>query len=255
MTASWEPQLPPKATRATANGFPAALTIFTAIAFAILIGLGVWQLKRLTWKLDLLAHIAALQHAPAQAVGPVLDALAHGRAVDFTRVKLVCPGLASAPFLELYGLDDAGGIVSRLVSACPVDGGAYRTVLVDRGYVPDAIKARPPVDLAARAPVELTGVLRTPDRPTFVTPANQPEINRWYSRDIPAMAARLQAPRPAPIFLFAETSSNPDWRYLRPMPVPADIPNNHLQYAWTWFGLAAALAGVYAAVLLRRTKG
>jgi surfeit locus 1 family protein len=251
-TESWEPQLPPRDAPPAQRGFPVGLTVVTIIAVALLIGLGVWQLKRLAWKESLLAHIAALRTAQAAAAGPVLDALAHGRDVDFTRVRLTCPGLATAPFLELYGLND-GQIVSRLVSACPVDSAAYRTVLVDRGFIPDTVKARPPVDPAAQTPVELVGVLRRPDARTFVTPANSPQTNRWYSRDATAMAEALGAGAPAPVFLFAETASNPDFKALTPAPVPTDIPNRHLEYAWTWFGLAAALAGVYAAMLFRRT--
>jgi surfeit locus 1 family protein len=66
------------------------------------------------------------------------------------------------------------------------------------------------------------------------------------------MAAALKAPRPAPFVLMAETASNPDWQSLIPAPIPADIPNRHLEYALTWYGLAAALLGVYAAMLFRR---
>src|SRR5438067_12001314 len=99
--------------------FPVGLTIATAIGLSILIALGVWQLQRLTWKEGLLAHIAALQSAHAVDVGPVLDAQAHGRDVDFTRVKASCPGMASAPFLELYGLREGQAGV-RLISACAV---------------------------------------------------------------------------------------------------------------------------------------
>jgi len=210
-------------------------------------------LQRLKWKEGLLAHIAALQSAPARPLEPELDALAKGRNVDFTRVRLTCPGLGSAPFLELYGLKD-GQAGWRLVSACAVASSRYRTILVDRGFVIDTVTARPPVDRTATAPVELVGVLRTPDRPSFMTPKNRTDGNRWYSRDVPAMAKLLGAPAPAPIFLFAETSSNPGFAALEPAPLPAEIPNRHLEYALTWFGLAAALAGVYAAVLLRRRK-
>ncbi|RAK60045.1 SURF1 family protein [Phenylobacterium hankyongense] len=254
MTDAWEPQLPPRERAPEGpRGFPVGMTVATAIALAILIALGAWQLQRLKWKEGLLAHIAALQSATAQPLGPVLDALAKGRDVEFTRVRLTCPGLASAPYLEMYGLKD-GQAGSRLVSACEVAGAAYRTILVDRGFMIDTVSARPPVDPAARAPVELVGVLREPDRATFVTPANRPEANRWFSRDIAAMARALKAPQPAPIFLYAETSSNPDLKALQPAPLPAEIPNRHLEYALTWFGLAAALVGVYVAVLLRRRK-
>src|SRR6185437_14311577 len=112
---------------------------------AILVALGVWQLQRLKWKEGLLAHIAALQSAQAVAVGPVLDGLAKGRDVDFTRVKASCPGLPSAPFIELYGLREGQAGV-RLISACKLDSGRYRTVLVDRGFIPDTAAERPKVD-------------------------------------------------------------------------------------------------------------
>jgi surfeit locus 1 family protein len=97
-------------------------------------------------------------------------------------------------------------------------------------------------------------VLRVPDKATFVTPKNQVAANRWFSRDVPAMAAALKASGPAPVFLMAETSSNPEWKALVPAPLPAEIPNRHLEYAVTWFGLAAALAAVYAAMLWRRLR-
>jgi len=254
MADSWEPQLPPARTApARASGFPLGLTVATALALALLVGLGVWQLQRLKWKEGLLAHIAALQSAPARPLEPALDDLADGRNIDFTRVRATCPGLASAPFVELYGLK-GGEAGWRLVSACPVASRRYRSILVDRGFVADTVTDRPPVDPAATAPVEVTGVLRTPDRASFMTPKNPPGAGRWFSRDAPAMAKALGAPQPAPIFLFAETSSDPGFAALQPAPLPAEIPNRHLEYALTWFGLAAALAGVYAAVLLRRRK-
>jgi surfeit locus 1 family protein len=131
---------------------------------------------------------------------------------------------------------------------------SYRSILVDRGFVADTVTQRPAVDRAATTPIELVGVLRTPDRATFVTPKNPSGPGRWFSRDVPAMARALGVSRPAPVFLFAETSSNPELKALQPAPLPTDIPNRHLEYALTWFGLAAGLVGVYLAVLLRRRK-
>ena len=75
--------------------FPVGLTIATAIAFAILIGLGVWQLQRLKWKEALLAHVAELEMSKAQALEFPLAALARGADVEYTRVSIVCPGIAS----------------------------------------------------------------------------------------------------------------------------------------------------------------
>ena len=233
--------------------FPIGLTLATLVAFAILSALGVWQLRRLAWKEGLLARVAALQAAPPRPLGPVLDELAGGADVGFTRVAVDCPGLGAAPWLELYGLR-AGQVGSRLVSACRLGHGRYDAILVDRGFVGDTVSARPPVDAASRAPFRLVGVLRAPEPANFVTPANQVAANRWYSRDVPAMARALGARRPAPVFLMAEASTHPQWRALVPAPLPVEIPNRHLEYALTWFGLAGALLAVYAAVLWRRWK-
>ena len=232
---------------------PVGLTIAMLIALAILIGLGVWQLQRLKWKEGLLAQIAALQAAPAQPLEPVLQRLAAGKDVAYTRVSVVCQGLAKAPFLQLYGLKD-GEAGTRIISACKLSDGPYGAILVDRGFVADTISARPPVVPDDATPTPMTGVLRFPDKKTFVTPPNEPAANRWYSRDIAAMGQTLSAPRPAPVFLMAESSSNPEWAALQPVAVPPDIPNRHLEYALTWFGLAGALIAVYAAMLWRRWK-
>ncbi|HEY3697578.1 SURF1 family protein [Phenylobacterium sp.] len=233
--------------------FPIGLTIAVAVALAILCGLGTWQLKRLAWKEALLARIAALQGAAPQAAAPVLERAAGGRDADFTRVTLDCPGLPTAPFLELYAVRD-GEAGARLISACAVQTGRYGSVLVDRGFIADSISARPPVTPGDRASFTLTGVLRRPDKPTFVTPPNEPAANHWYSRDAPAMARALGVRAPAPLMLMAETSSNPGWKALVPAPLPPEIPNRHLEYALTWFGLAGALLAVYAAMLWRRWK-
>lgn len=230
---------------------PIALTVATAIALAILVGLGVWQMQRLAWKEALLARIAALQSAPAK---PLAEVLAKGGDMDFVRVQAICPGLASAPFLELYGLRD-GQAGSRIISACATGVAGSPTILVDRGFVIDTVSARPLVDAADRAPVAVTGVLRLPDKPSPFAPANDVAGNRWYGRDAQAMAASLKAATPAaPVFLFAETRTNPGFEALVPAPIPAEIANRHLEYALTWFGLAAALVGVYAAVLFSRRK-
>jgi len=233
--------------------FPVGLTFATAIGLAILIGLGLWQVKRLAWKEALLVRIAALQTAPPRPLTPLLDQMAAGADLDFARVVVDCPGLGSAPFVQLYSVREAGAGV-RLISACKVASGHYGAILVDRGFLPDGAAARPAVDPAAQAPVRMIGVLRRPEPANFVTPKNDLAGDHWYSRDAAAMARALKAPTPAPMFLMAEVSSNPELRALNPAPLPADIPNRHLEYAVTWFGLAAALACVYAASLWKRWK-
>jgi len=228
-------------------GFPIGLTLVTLIALGVLIGLGHWQLQRLAWKQALLAEISALQTAPSRPINAVL--LPHTR-IDFARVTVACPGLATAPFLSLYAVVDGQAGV-RLISACSLTASAYGSVLVDRGFISDSQTLRPAV-AADQKVLLITGILRQPDKANFVTPP--PQSGQWYARDIPGMAKALSAANPAPVFLFAETSTNPDMAALRPIAVPPEISNRHLEYALTWFGLAAALASVYVGMLIRRRR-
>ncbi len=249
---AWEPQIAPsnRPERPVVR-FSVGLTIATIIAMAILIGLGVWQLQRLKWKEALLADVARAQAAQPVPIEPVLDSLANGHDVDFTRVRVTCRGLGWAPSLNLYSISD-GKTGSRLISACPVLTALYRTVLVDRGFVADTVSGRPAVDPNAPDPVEIVGVLRTPENGNFMTPKARP--GQWFLHDASGMGRALKAPVVAPVFLMAETSSNPDWKGLVPAPLPVEIANNHFEYALTWFGLAASLACVYVADLIRRRK-
>jgi len=229
----------------TGKRFPVGLTVATAISLAILIGLGGWQLKRLAWKTDLLASITAAQALPPAPITSV--PLTH--AYQFRRVVLDCPGLATAPFIELYAIRDGGAGV-RLVSLCsPV--GARTQIMVDRGFVADTVSARPAVR-PSTAVAHLIGVLREGEKPGFVTP---PTVNNlFYVRDIRPMALALGAPRHPDVMVLAETSTNPEGAALIPAPLPPEIPNRQLEYPLTRFGLAGALAAVYAALLRRRLK-
>lgn len=233
--------------------FPIGLTIAVGISLIILLSLGAWQLQRLAWKEGLLARVAALQAAPATSGEAALERMGAGADLDFTRIHIICPGLAAAPSLELFSVRD-GQAGSRLISACHAAGGPYRSILVDRGFVRDDVSARPAVNVSDRAPVEIVGVLRAPEAGNRFSPPNDVAANRWYVRDTAAMAQALKVEKPAPMFLMAETSSNPEWKALDPAPLPAEISNRHLEYAVTWFGLAAALVGVYAAMLWRKWK-
>ncbi len=225
--------------------FPIGLTVATAIAFTILCGLGGWQLKRLAWKTDLLARIAEAQAEQPKPIGLVPLTPAY----RYRRVELDCPGLASAPFVEVYAIRE-GKAGARIVSLCsPV--GSRAQIMVDRGFVVDTVSARPPVKVTT-AVVHLTGVLRDGEEPGLFTPPMSK--GRFYVRDLDQMALALGARRHPGVMVMAETSSNPEWPTLIPEPLPLDIANRHLEYALTWFGLAAALAAVYAALVRRRMK-
>lgn len=248
----------PKIPMSERRRFPVALTIASAISLVILISLGVWQVKRLAWKTDMLARIEALKHAEPQRLEPVLERAARGEDVEFTRVEVGCPGIAGAPFEQIYAVID-GQVASRLVSACALaPGGPFDHILVDRGFVPDSAAARPRVG-PDTTPVIVQGVLRLgdkkPARKGAPIAGEGTGAQVWYGRDAKAIAAALGVQGAAPLFLMAENSTNPEFPALKPAPIPTDIPNNHLSYAITWFGLAAALVGVYAALLRRKLRG
>jgi surfeit locus 1 family protein len=226
------------------------LSLLFLLALGLLVSLGVWQLQRLAWKEDLLARIAAAERAPGAELSGVLEAVREGKDVEFTRVVTDCPGLDQAPYLKLYALQDrVTGF--RAVSLCRVEDAPYPAILVDRGFVQDADAAR--LTSGGRSPEHraVVGVLRSPEPPNRFTPQNRDGV--WYSRDARAMAAALGGGEVAPVFLMLE-SPPPQGFGPRPAAVPRQISNNHLGYAITWFGLAAALAGVYLALLLRRPR-
>ncbi|MFM8820747.1 MAG: SURF1 family protein [Phenylobacterium sp.] len=236
----------------SARRFPVGLTFATVIALGILISLGVWQVQRLAWKEALLARIARLEAAPAQSAPGALERAASPLDLDMVRVRLDCPGLGGADFVELYALK-GGQPGRRLISACPLGSGRFESVLVDRGFIADTVSARP-ASSGEAGPETVTGIFRVPDRAGPFTPKANSASRLWFARDIPAMAAALGAVRPAPVMLFAETSSNPGFGALVPAPIPATISNRHLEYALTWFGLAAALLGVYGALLRKHFR-
>jgi len=232
--------------------FPVGLTLAAAVGLAILVALGLWQLQRLTWKEALLARIAKLETAAPMPVATALNGAASPADIDMVRVRLDCPELSRAAYVELFGLMD-GTAGRRLISACPVVSSRYGSVLVDRGFIAEEVSARPGTE-GPQGPVSVIGVLRVPDSPSIFTPKADPEGRLWFNRDIPALAATLGADQPAPVMLMAETASNPEFSALSPAPIPAAISNRHLEYALTWFGLAAALLGVYGALLRKHFR-
>ncbi len=236
----------------TARRFPVGLTISTAIALAILCGLGVWQLKRLAWKTDLLARIEALKTTPAVPLTVALARAARGEDVDFTRVSVVCGQAGQAPpRVYLFGLSD-GRPGWRALSPCILDS---RAIVVDRGFADSPEATRPPAGAPA-LPVSVVGILRRPDPLTWiqeaVTYAENDDIGYQLRRH--AIIAATPSTFAVEGFVLVAESETPKPAGVIALPLPTDIPNRHLEYALTWFGLAGALVAVYAAMILRRTK-
>jgi surfeit locus 1 family protein len=226
--------------------FPWILTLVVIPALAFLIGLGVWQVQRLAWKEGLIDQADAAATAPPAPIQTVLAAADP----EFRRALVVCPGLATARFVELQSIHD-GQAGSRLISVCRTPGVAA-PFLIDRGFIGDETTARPRVAESSLPLSLLVELRRTPRAGGGMTPP--PANNRFYARDSAAIARALGVEQPSEFTLFALASSNPEIAALNASAPPAAFANNHLGYAMTWFGLAIALVGFYVALVWRRLR-
>ena len=226
--------------------FPLELTIVCAWAFVILCGLGVWQVQRLQWKNELIARSEAAAELPRT---DLWGAFADRKGMDFRKVRLTCPGLASARFAEMRSIRDGEGGV-RLISACHHDRFGF-PILVDRGFVADTVSARPPV-APSDEHVFVEGQLREIPLPGWFTPRSENGV--FFALEPVGIPRALGETQPSPVIVFATTSTNPEWLALKPSAPAAAFSNNHLGYAATWFGLALALIGFYVALLRQKLR-
>ena len=214
--------------------------IAALVGFAILMGLGVWQVKRLAWKEALLAQLAANAAAPAVDLKTALNMSMAGSNAEFVRVKFTGTYKNDAAMKMLSSYDGGQGwtIITPVATA---DGWA---VIVDRGRLPGQMLGH---FQQPEGPQEIEGVIRThPYGQGFFDPTNDPKGNMWYWWDVPGMlaASGLTADlKPYPYAVqLVPTGTETD--FPRPQEAKADLANNHLGYAITWFGLAATLLGV-----------
>ncbi|MFZ9948374.1 MAG: SURF1 family protein [Gemmobacter sp.] len=204
---------------------------------AVLVALGIWQVQRLEWKGRILSDIAArIEAAPAP-----LPARPDAEADRYLPVAVegAFDGAALAILISVKG----EGPGFRLVAAFETAQG--RRVLVDRGFIPEALRAATP---PATGPARIEGNLHWPDEVDSYTPPPDAARGIWFARDLPAMAEALGT---EPVLIVARRAEPAD-AAVRPLPLDtATIPNNHLQYAITWFSLAAVWAGMTALFVWR----
>jgi surfeit locus 1 family protein len=126
-----------------------------------------------------------------------------------------------------------------------------RTILVDRGWVPpDRAEPRLRQEGVSQEPAEVEGVIRAVSERGPFTPDNRPDQNLWFTIDVPAMAA-FTGIELLPSVVEAGPAANPGG-YPVGQDRPIEVPNDHLQYALTWYALAVALAVIYVIFLRRR---
>jgi len=226
-----------------------ALLIALALAATIgFVALGIWQVERRAWKLDLIARVAAgTRAAPVPVPGPAQWPGLDVRGSEYRRVT------ATGRFLHDR---------ETLVQALTVRGAGFWVVtplatrqgvlLVNRGFVP--AERRDPATRAAgqtAVTVTVTGLLRASEPKGGFLRSNDPAGRRWYSRDVPAIAAATRIGPAAPFFVDADATPNPGGWPVGGLTV-LRFNNNHLVYALTWFGLAGL--SLAALVLLLRRK-
>jgi surfeit locus 1 family protein len=216
-------------------------TLLCVALFALLVGLGVWQLERLQWKLHLIAEIRRNMHAPMISLDQALT-LGLDRA-QYRRVD-VRGAFDNSKETYLYATGPDGRPVYHVLT--PLLRGNGAAVIVDRGYVP--LPLRNPALRPGSEPagvVNVVGILRTSDKPGFFTPPPNLPHRVWFVRDVAAIAKRDQLRLAAPVVLEAVATAGGSWP--RGGQTRVNIPNDHLQYAMTWFLLALALVAVYIA--------
>jgi len=215
-------------------------TFAALIMVAILIGLGVWQLQRLKWKEGLIATVSAHMTAPPVSLDEAMQMGADD--VQYRRVALA--GIFDNARESYVFTTNAGGEPAyHVLTPLVTDDG--KVMMVDRGEIP-AEKLSPKTRTAVGGLTHIVGVWRVPDAPGWFTPKPDLAKHIWYARDLLGIAAVQGVRLSTPAVIEADASPNPGG-WPKGGQTVVDFPNNHLQYAITWFGLAAGLIGVYAA--------
>ena len=231
-------------TTAVRNRSRLGMGVFTLVAVGLLIALGVWQLQRRVEKHALIAALTERLSAAPVALPPPAQWSALKPDKDEFRRVTVTAAFPDAPEAKVYTSGsalrpDVKTLGTFVFAPAVLLEGA--TIVVDRGFVPDGASA---ADLP-RKPATLTGYLRFPEKPGWITPA--PDLNKrvWYARDHLDMAKDLSWGPVAPFYIDLESPA-PASGLPRPGPLEVHLRDEHLQYAITWFGLASAVAIAFA---------
>lgn len=210
------------------------LLIFGVAGLAVLVSLGSWQIQRLAWKKAILAQIAERAAADPVAVPATPDPVAD----KYLPIKV--SGMIEPGELHVLVSRKRIGAGYRIIAPLLLPDG--RRILLDRGFVRSEQKQTPRSIGAA----EVTGNLHWPQEVDSYTPDPDRVGNIWFARDVPVMADALQTD---PVLLVARSPTDPG---VTPMAIDmGGIPNDHLQYAITWYSLALVWAAMTAFFLWR----
>ena len=220
---------------------------FALAALAILLGLGAWQIERKAWKESLIAKLERRQNDGPIALPPPFEwpGMTPDNA-EFTRVRLRVAFPKTSDALVFSGgssiRDDAKGAGYFVFSLARLPGG--QQVVVNRGFVPDRSYPAPV------GPQDIVGSIRWTEAPSWFVSDHDAAGDIWTVRDPSAMAKLRGWGSVAPFYIEQE-SPVPSGGLPHPAPLKVRLRNDHLQYAITWFGLAAVLVAMFAVWLAK----
>lgn len=239
-----------------------AFGLFTLAMVAVLIGLGLWQLQRRSDKHALIAAlderlaVAPVALPPANAWSALTAAKDEFRRVTFTATYAALPDAmvyssGSAVRDDISGPGAWAFLPARLASG--------EIVAVNAGFVQNTMQDRAQQDRAASRlvtgqPVTLSGYIRFPESPGTFTPSPDAAKRLWFAREVPAMARGLGWGTVAPFYIDLETPV-PASGIPKPGPLHVHLKDDHLQYAITWFGLAAVVVIAFGFWLRAQRRG
>jgi surfeit locus 1 family protein len=219
--------------------------IAALILFAGLIGLGNWQLQRKVWKEGLIDTLGQrLAAVPSALPPPALWSSLTPAADEYRRVRFSAQLVPNEEALVFTSgstfRPDVAGPGYWVFAPARLAGGGL--IVVDRGFVPEGRqdKATRAAGELGDATVDMVGVMRWPEQPSWFTPQAEPAHSLWFVRDPKAMAQAKHWGDVAPFFIELE-SPPPPGGLPQPGPLRVNLPDDHLQYALTWYGLAAVL--------------
>ena len=219
----------------------------------VLVSLGTWQLQRKAWKEQLISQITARSSQPPAILGARIFATGPDQAEPYLRVQLT--GRLLHDKERFWFADGREGLGFHVFT--PLELAPTRVVWIDRGYIPARLKD-PSTRIAGQVAGQITvvGLVHLPGEHNSFTPANDVAHNVWYWRDLSALNASAFTLDviSGPVMVDAEAAPANPGGWPEGGAALAALPNRHLEYVVTWYGLAATLIGVFFAFTRGRLK-
>jgi len=204
-----------------------SFSIFVYFFILVFLSLGTWQIVRLNWKLELINSIdQSLKSDPVEFNG--------SNPINFKKIKFKGI-LDNSKIIYLYSLNENGEPGFDIVNPVSINNKSY---LINRGWVPRDFKSRKYVSNES----EFEGVLKLKSKFNYFKPDNDVNNNYWFTlkdEDLLTYTGKEFSP-----FIINDIS-NQEGIYPQSKQIGANISNNHLKYALTWFSLAVSIFLIY----------